>query len=62
MVCIIEYGSAFQIGQSKNNYVKMIKMKLIMDEEDDEDDIVKVNKKRCVKKEERNLRFLIYFI
>lgn len=37
-------------------------MKLVIDEKNDGNDYVEVNRKVRIKKEERNLRFLMYFI
>lgn len=39
-----------------------MKMKLVIDEKNDGNDYVEVNRKVRIKKEERNLRFLMYFI
>jgi len=53
-VCITGYESAFQICQSKNSCVKMMKMKLVMGEENDGDGSLKVKRDIHAKKEERN--------
>lgn len=56
MIYTLESRSALWISQSKNNFVKI---KLVMNEEDDKDNTWRSKEGWCEKKE-RNLGFLIY--
>lgn len=57
-VCITRFGRAFRIGQFINSYVKM---KLVMGEKDDRNGNLKGKRNVCVKKEETNYNFNIFY-